>query len=183
MLFTVIDDPSSHEVISFKIGVEMRIPLMSVKETLYLLFEKLASGVWGDWFKYCKGLGDLQLRCMYRTIEHNSTVFEDQSDSRACDHRFFILFFAKFWRVDEFQHQNQIRVELSSTGTFDVYSQHKILHKSLYEAVSDYKYYYDYGIFSYCRGRFFHLSCTFFLLFGILFITPFCYVLYVNLVI
>ena len=30
MLFTVIDDPSSHEVISFKIGVEMRIPLMLV---------------------------------------------------------------------------------------------------------------------------------------------------------
>ena len=30
---------------------------------------------------------------MYRTIEHNSTVFEDQSDSRACDHRFFILCF------------------------------------------------------------------------------------------
>ena len=71
----------------------MRIPLMLVKETLYLLFEKLASGVWGDWFKYCKGLDDLQLRCMYRTIEHNSTVFEDQSDSRACEHRFLILCF------------------------------------------------------------------------------------------
>ena len=71
----------------------MRIPLMLVKETLYLLFEKLASGVWGDWFKYYKGLDDLQLRCMYRTIEHNSTVFEDQSDSGACDHRFFILRF------------------------------------------------------------------------------------------
>ena len=30
---------------------------------------------------------------MYRTIEHNSTVFEDQSDSGDCDHRFFILRF------------------------------------------------------------------------------------------
>ena len=120
---------------------------------------------------------------MYRTIEHNSTVFEDQSDSRACDHRFFILCFLP--NSDELTNfNNKIKcVELSSTGTFDVYSQHKILHKSLYEAVNDYKYYYDYGIFSYCRDRFFHLSCTFFLLFGILFITPFCYVLYVNLVI
>ena len=43
----------------------MRIPLMLVKETVFLLFEKLASRIW-----HCKALEDLQSRCMCRTQQH-----------------------------------------------------------------------------------------------------------------
>ena len=41
-----------------------------VKETSYLLFKKLASGIWGDWFWHCKALKGLQSRCMCRTQQH-----------------------------------------------------------------------------------------------------------------
>ena len=82
-------------------------------------------------------------------IEHNKTVFEDQNDNRSCDHCFLYCVLSQIVTgVNEFQLENQMHVELSSLGMFDIYSQRKILKKSLYQAVCDYQYYYDYGIFS-----------------------------------
>ena len=162
----------------------MRIPLMLVKETLYLLFEKLASGVWGDWFKYCKGLDDLQLRCMYRTIEHNSTVFEDQSDSRACDHRFFILCFLP--NSDELTNfNNKIKYVSNSVLQGRLMYIHSIrsftkVYMKLLAIINILLWLWHILLLS---RQIFPFIVYFFLLFGILFITPFCYVLYVNLVI
>lgn len=82
-------------------------------------------------------------------IEHNKTVFEDQNDNRSCDHCFLYCVLSQIVTgVNEFQLENQMHVELSSLGTFDIYSQRKILNKSLYQAVCDYQCYYGYGIFS-----------------------------------
>lgn len=63
-------------------------------------------------------------------VEHNKAVFEDQNDNRSCDHCFLYCVLSQIVTgVNEFQLENQMHVELSSLGMFDIYSQRKILKK------------------------------------------------------
>ena len=128
MLFTVIDDPSSHEVISFKNNrLRWECPLCWSKRRHFSCLKN---------YRPEYAVADFSIARLLRSynhdacVEHNKTVFEDQNDNRSCDHCFLYCVLSQIVTgVNEFQLENQMHVELSSLGTFDIYSQRKILKK------------------------------------------------------